>query len=154
MHVIFLAAALATTADTPVTASPGAQDRAEPAAVVPAETPTVFFDLEALTTIGAARHDSAVGHEVAIRGLRVDEVDAAGFWVTAGSPGQRMFVFPAERDLIQVQRGDVVNIYGDVRLAPEQWQRRPSTLAGTELLIYAFTVRPVRTVERSRARQP
>ena len=121
MHILLLAGLLMAAADTPAGEPVPHQGNATPA-VATGDSPVVLFDLHSLVARSSGRVTDVAGREVAIRELRVADVDASGFWVTGDGDDGRVFVFPAEGELIEVTPGDTVNVHGDVRLTPESWR--------------------------------
>ena len=50
--------------------------------------------------------------------VRVNEIVDRGFWVVRIGGDERIFVVPAEGNLITVRLGEVVTVHGEVRLGP------------------------------------
>jgi hypothetical protein len=102
------------------------------------ELPAVVFDLDALG--GPATR--LAGREVALRDIQVDEIETRGFWATTPGRDSRVFVLPAEGDLVPVDARDLVNIHGDVRPLTPEFARRLDIESAASVFIYAYTVRP------------
>lgn len=102
------------------------------------EPPAVLFDLEGVVVATG----TVAGCEVSLRDIRVDEIDARGFWATALGTDDRVFVLPAEGELITVAADDLVNIRGDVRPFTPELARSLTIRAPASVFIYAYTVRP------------
>jgi hypothetical protein len=101
------------------------------------QDPSVLFDIDALGQGNA----ELVGCEVMFRDVPVDAVEPFGFWLTSAGPNGRVFVLPAEGELISVQANEPVSIHGEVRaVTPDLLLSLGIT--DSIIYVYAYTVRP------------
>ena len=94
-------------------------------------------DLTTVPTIGT--RDRTARLRVSVRDVRVDGVGDGGFWIIANEGGCRLFVIPAERDLIRVHRGELVSLQGEIRVAAVATSDNKSS---PQRYLYSYTVRP------------
>jgi len=118
-------------------------DTLSPASVPPPPLDKVaIFDISAIAT---DEPDSLLGVEVVAAHVRVSEIVDRGFWASAGDGEERVFVVPAEGNLITVRPGEFVTVHGDVRLRPgplDGQQSSGRTFRPLIPYVYAYTVRP------------
>src|ERR1051325_3910511 len=77
---------------------------------------------------------------LSIREVTVDDVSNEGFWIVADGRQCRLYVVPAEGQLIRVRRGEVVSVQGEIRYGV---LREPSTAKPKrQPYLYSYTVRP------------
>lgn len=118
-------------------------DTLSPASIPPPPFDTLaIFDINAIAT---DEPDSLLGVEVVAAHVKVSEIVDRGFWVAAIDGDERIFVVPAEGNLITVRPGEFVTVHGDVRLRPTplDGQQSPSRTFGPLIpYVYAYTVRP------------
>lgn len=100
-----------------------------------------IFDLAAIAT---EKPDSLLGVEVVAAHVRVDAIVGRGFWASAADGEERVFVVPAEGNLITVRPGEFVTVHGEVRLraSPLVGQQHPGTFGSVIPYVYAYTIRP------------
>jgi hypothetical protein len=113
-----------------------------PASIPPPPLDTLaIFDISAIAT---AEPDSLFGVEVAAH-VRVNEIADHGFWVAAIDGEERIFVVPAEDNLITVRPGEFVTVHGEIRLRPSPLvgQQSPGQIFRPVIpYVYAYIVRP------------
>ena len=114
---------------------------------IQSEEPPIF-DIGALAKTAP---ESLLGIEVVAADVQVREVVTHGFWVTLMDSEERVFIVPAEGNLITVRAGELISVHGEVRIMrrpvdPTVIARRAFGLFSP--YVYAYTVRPAWPQER------
>jgi len=78
------------------------------------------------------------GRRIALRDVRVAQVDSKGFWIGIGSGEGCLYVRPAEGPLIQVRSGELVDLQGEFRSRAEQ---HGDYTTDKSPFVYAYIVR-------------
>jgi hypothetical protein len=104
------------------------------------DSPGLTSDVRWITNLRlalAAPEPELRGRRIAVWDAPVAQVDGNGFWITTGVDECRLYVRPAERGLIQVRAGQLIDLQGEFR-----FRVPPGSLeSGTSAYVYAYIVR-------------
>jgi hypothetical protein len=77
---------------------------------------------------------------LSIKDVVVDDVSDDGFWVGSAGSECRLYVVPAEGELIRVRRGETVSMQGEIRY--RTLRQLPSGKPTNQPYLYSYIVRP------------